>query len=102
MISGTFSFVFTSSHRCSIYLSISTAISVPNLRNGYGMRRQESSEKAREGKQGIMRGQKNRRRWIKHEIEKKESCSRNVSTMKPLVSLLRSCNNDCFKSETIV
>jgi hypothetical protein len=84
------------------YLSISTAISVPNLRNGYGMRMQESSEKAREGEQGIMRRQKNRRRWIKQEIEKKETGSRYVSTMKQAVSLLRSCNNDCFKSETVV
>jgi len=83
-------------------LSISTAISVPNLRNGYGMRSQESSEKAREGEQGIMRRQKNRRRWIKQEIEKKESYSRHVSTMKQVVSLLRSCNIDCFKSETAV
>jgi len=84
------------------YLSISTAISVPNLRNGYGMRRQESSEKAREGEQGIMRRKKNRRRWIKQEIEKKETGSRYVSTMKQAVSLLRSCNIDCFKSETVV
>jgi len=83
-------------------LSISTAISVPILRNGYGMRRKEGNEKAREGEQGIMRRQKNRRRWIKHEIEKKESCSRNVSFLKQVVSLLRSCNIDCFKSETVV
>jgi len=83
-------------------LSISTAISVPILRNGYGIRRKEGNEKAREGEQGIMRRQKNRRRWIKHEIEKKESCSKYVSTMKHIVSLLRSCNNDCFKSETVV
>jgi hypothetical protein len=83
-------------------LSISTAISVPNLRHGYGMRRQESSEKAREGKQGIMTRQKNRRRWVKHEIEKKESCPRYVSTMKRVVSLLRSCNINCFNNETVV
>jgi hypothetical protein len=51
-------------------LSIFTAISVPNLGNGYGMKRQESSEKARKGEQGIMTRQKNRRRWIKQEVEK--------------------------------
>jgi hypothetical protein len=83
-------------------LSISTAISVPNLRNGYGMKRQESNEKARKGEQGIMRRQKNRRRWVKHEIEKKESCSRYVSIMKQVVSLLRSCNINCFNNETVV
>jgi len=83
-------------------LSISTAISVPNLRNGYGMRRQEGNEKAREGELGLMRRQKKGRRWIKQEIETKETCSRNVSTMKQVVSLLRSCYIDCFKSETVV
>jgi len=83
-------------------LSISTAISVPILRNGYGMRRKEGNEKAREGEQGIMRRQKNRRRWIKQEVEEKESGSRYVSTMKPFVSLLRSCNIDCFTFETVV
>jgi hypothetical protein len=39
-------------------LSIFTAISVPNLRNGYAMKRQESNEKAREAEKGIMRRQK--------------------------------------------
>jgi hypothetical protein len=88
---------------CIDVLSISTtAIFVPNLRNGYGMRAQEGSEKAREGEQGIMRSQKKGRRWIKQEIEKKESCSRDVSIMKRVVSSLHSCNIDCFKSETVV
>jgi hypothetical protein len=71
-------------------LSISTAISVPNLRNEYGMRRQECSEKARKGGQGIMRRQKKGRSWIMHEIEKKEPCSRYVSFLKQVVSLFHS------------
>ena len=83
-------------------LSISTAISVPNLRNGYGMRRQEGNEKAREGEPGLMRRQKKGRRWINQEIETKETCSKDVSIMKRAVSLLRSCNVMCFKSETVV
>jgi hypothetical protein len=68
MISRPFSYVFTSSHRvhrCSIS---TTAISVPNLRNGYGMRRREGSEKAREGEQGIMRRRKKGKRWLKQEF----------------------------------
>ncbi len=75
---------------------------MPNLRNGYATSKLECNEKAREGDQGNVRRQKKVRTCIMQEIENKGTCYRNVSKTKRVVSSLRSCNIECFKSETYI
>jgi hypothetical protein len=85
---------------CIDSLPISIAISVPNLRNGYGMRRIECSRKAWEGDEDNGRRQKKMRTRMIPKFEKKGICYREVSIMKHSVSLLRFWNIGRFKSET--